>query len=102
MTESGHKPLFVVSDHHAGAEGGGQPPCIDGDTPGTYHSYFENMYGEQSPFVCRRDTGEAVVYSGDAGWAAFPVNGGQVRGLVLSPDEALWLRACLVATSQSS
>jgi hypothetical protein len=89
------RPLFTVSSHHADDDP--PPPSFDGDEPGTYHSYFENAHGEQSVFVCRRETGEALLYSGDAGWAAFPVVGGQVQGLVLSPDEALWVRACLQA-----
>jgi hypothetical protein len=56
---------------------------------------------DQSLFVYRRDTREAVLYSGDAGWAAFPVVQGRAEGLVLSPDEALWLQACLKATGQA-
>ncbi|MBI3466450.1 MAG: hypothetical protein HY000_25840 [Planctomycetes bacterium] len=95
MTESTKAPLFAVSNHHA--LGANQPPSIDGDEPSTYHSYFENMHGDQSLFVYRRDTGEALVYSGDADWAAYPVVNGRAQGLVLSPDEQIWLQACLRA-----
>ncbi len=94
MNQPGRTPLFTVSNHHVSGE---KPPMIDGDEPNTYHSYFENQYGEQSLFVFRRDAKEAKVYSGDAGWTAFPVVDGQVPGLILAPDEAVWLSACLLA-----
>jgi hypothetical protein len=87
--------LFSVSNHHGGD--GNEPPFIDGNEPETYHSYFENAHGDQSLFIFRRKTREAVLYSGDAGWLAFPVIDGQVPGLVLSPDEVLWVAACLQA-----
>ena len=70
---------------------------IDGDDPNTDHSYFENQYGEQSLFVFQRDTRVAKVYSGDAGWTAFLVVDGKVPGLILAPEEAIWLSACLMA-----
>ncbi|GDY10666.1 hypothetical protein LBMAG52_41540 [Planctomycetia bacterium] len=87
--------MFTVSNHHVSGE---EPPRIDGDAPNTYRSYFENRYGEQSLFVCRHDTKKAKVYSGDAGWTAFPVVDGQVLGLILAPEEAVWLKACLMAS----
>ena len=95
MNQPSRTPLFTVSNHHVSGE---EPPQIDGDDPNTYHSYFENRYGEQSLFVCRHDTKEAKVYSGDAGWAAFPVVDGQVPDLILAPEEAIWLSACLMAS----
>ena len=95
MNQPGRMPLFTVSNHHVSGE---EPPQFDGDDPNSYHSYFENRYREQSLFVCRRDTKEAKVYSGDAGWAAFPVVDGQVPGLILAPEEAVWLSACLMAS----
>ena len=95
MNQPSRTPLFTVSNHHVSGE---EPPQIDGNDPHTYHSYFENRYGEQSLFVFRHDTKEAKVYSGDAGWAAFPVVDGQVPGLILAPEEAVWLSACLMAS----
>lgn len=100
MTQTKPFPLFIISNHHALPEGGNPPPRIDGDERDTYHSYFENAVGDQSLFVHRRGTGETLVYSGDAGWTAFPVVEGAAEGLVLSPDEELWLQACLRATGQ--
>jgi len=88
-------PLFTISNHHA--SGAHEPPRIDGDEPNTYHGYFENMHGDQSLFVYHSDTGKAHVYSGDAGWTAFAVVDGKAMGLNLSPDEQLWLLACLKA-----
>ena len=94
MNEPRKTPLFTVSNHHVSGE---EPPSINGDEPNTYHSYFENRFGEQSIFVYRHDTNEAIVYYGDAGWAAFPVVDGKVPDLILSPDEAIWVSACLRA-----
>ena len=96
MNQPDKTPLFAISNHHA--LGANKPPWIDGDESDTYHSYFENSHGDQSLFVYRRNTGEALVYCGDADWIAFPVVEGKVPGLVLSPDEVLWLRACFQAT----
>lgn len=87
--------MFTVLNHHVSGE---EPPQIDGDDSNTYHSYFENRHGEQSLFVCRHGTKEAKFYSGDAGWAAFPVVDGQVPDLILAPEEAIWLSACLMAS----
>ena len=95
MSQPNDAPLFSVSNHHPG--GTNESPNIDGDNPNAYHSYFENMHGEQSLFVFRRDKKEAVLYCGDAGWQAFPVRDGIAQGLILSPDEETWLLACLKA-----
>ncbi len=95
MNQSKAKPLFSVSNHHT--DKCGKPPSVDGDEPNTYHGYFENRYGEQSIFVHKRATGEAVVFCGDAGWTAYRVVNGQVEGLVLAPEERIWLQACLKA-----
>ena len=95
MHDTNRPVLFSVSNHHTGAN---TPPIINGDEPNTYHSYFENRFGEQSLFVYRRDITKAVIYSGDAGWAASPVVDGVVSGLILSNDELLWLSACLAAS----
>lgn len=95
MNQPSRTPLFTVSNHHVSGE---EPPRIDGDDPNSYHSYFENRYGEQSLFVCRHGTQEAKVYSGDAGWTAFLVVDGKVPGLILAPEEAVWLSACLMAS----
>ena len=95
MTQPQRPLLFTVSNHHASPAH--EPPSIDGDEPNRYHSYFENSHGEQSLFAYRYDTQEALVYSGDAGWAAFPVVNRNVSGLILSPDEQMWVLACLRA-----
>lgn len=90
-------PLFVVSNHHEAAAG--TPPTILGDTPGVYHSYFENTYGEQSLFVYERDTKRATLWCGDAGWQSYSVIDGRVDGLLQSPAEQLWLQACWQAVT---
>lgn len=94
MSKPMNTPLFAISNRHAIADNGKEPPRFDGDEPHTYHSYFENIHGDQSLFVYRRDADEAFIYSGDAGWTAFPVVEGKTQGLVLSPDEEIWLQAC--------
>ena len=84
MTKHNRAPLFMVSNHHT--ENCGEPPTLNGDKPNTYHSYFENSFGEQSIFVYNRDTRQAVLWCGDAGWQQpFPVVNGLTEGLTLSP-----------------
>ncbi len=95
MKKHDHKPLFTVSNHHTPQCG--QPPALSGDEPNTYNSYFENSWGEQSIFVYNRETGQAVLWCGDAGWQTFPVVNGLVEGLILSSEEQIWLQACLDA-----
>jgi hypothetical protein len=92
MTEAELEPLFTVSNHHSPEAG--QPPALKGDTPHLYHSYFENMFGEQSIFVYDWQTRQAVLWSGDAGWQPYPVVNGQVPDLKLREEELTWLRAC--------
>src|SRR5437773_1670574 len=79
MIQPKEQSLFTVSNHHA--VGTGQPPSVNGDEANTYHGYFENRYGEQSIFIYRRATGEALLCCGDAEWKAFPVVNGKVQGL---------------------
>jgi hypothetical protein len=100
MIDSGKRPLFTVANHHF--PGTGQPPKVDGDEPNTYHGYFENRYGEQSLFIYRAATGEAVLYCGDADWKAYPVINGEPQGLVLAPEEKIWLRACVQAIGEAT
>lgn len=89
--------LFTVSNHHTAACG--EPPAVDGDAPETYGGYFANEYGEQATYTYDRQTGEATLRMGDAGWHDVRrVTHGQVEGLVLTETEAMWLRACWLAT----
>lgn len=94
------KPLFVVSNHHV--QGCGDPPFIDGDRPATYHSYFENQYGEQALFIYDRKTDVGALRMGDAGWdGEYPVEDGFVD-LILGQDEVLWLVASWAAATHQS
>src|SRR5438128_1626094 len=91
------EPLFKVSNHHTAACG--EPPAVDADAAGTYFGYFTNEYGEQAIYTYDHETGEATVGMGDAGWHdAYRVADGQAEGLVLTKTEAMWLRACWLAT----
>lgn len=100
MTKSERVPLFTVSNHCV--KEACQPPVLNGDDPNTYHSYFENAYGEQSIFVYKRNTGEGVIWCGDADWKPYPVVNGQVEGLILSTEEQIWLQACWQAVRGKS
>ena len=72
---------------------------MDGDAAGTYVGYFANEYGEQAVYTYDHETGEATLQMGDAGWHdAYRVKDGQAEGLLLSKTEAMWLRACWLAT----
>jgi hypothetical protein len=94
-------PLFSVRNHHS-AECG-SPPHIDDRSTSQYLGYFENQHGEQAVFVYDRDTRQAVVYVGDAGWdAPYGVVDGAVPGLVLAETERLWVRACWQAATANA
>ncbi len=93
QTNRSDAPLFQVRNHHSAASG--PPPHIDDLRPNQYLGYFENQYGEQAGFVCDRDSSQAVLYLGDAGWATpHAVVDGGVPDLVLAETERLWVRAC--------
>jgi len=90
------EPIFQVSNHHTPSCG--RPPSVNGDAPGLYHGYFENRFGEQMLFVYDRVKGEGLLHCGDAGWERpHRVAEGRPEGLIMSPEEALWLEACLRA-----
>ncbi len=90
--------LFHVSNHHS-AECG-TPPHIDDRSPSQYLGYFENQYGEQALFVYDRDSSQAILYVGDAGWEMpRTVVDGAVPDLMLSETERLWVRACWQAAT---
>ena len=91
-------PLFAVRNHHS-AECG-TPPRIDDRRSSQYLGYFENQYGEQAMFVYDRDSRQARVYLGDAGWEVpHAVVEGAVPDLILSETERLWVRACWQAAT---
>jgi hypothetical protein len=91
-------PLFQVRNHHTAACGA--PPRIDDLRPSQYLGYFENPYGEQAVFVYDRDSSQAVLYLGDAGWETpHAVIDGAVPELVLSETEQVWVRACWQAAT---
>ncbi len=97
-THQGDAPLFQVHNHHTAASG--TPPSIDDLTPTQYLGYFENQYGEQAVFVYDRNSNQAVLYLGDAGWETpHAVVDGAVPDLVLSEPELLWLHACWQAAT---
>ena len=91
------EPLFKVTNHHT--DSCGEPPAIDGDTPGVYFGYFANQYGEQAIYRYNNATREASVRMGDADWDRVNrVVDGRVEGLVLNEAELAWVRACWLAT----
>ena len=100
MSDNQHPALFRVSNRQK--PGSGEPPFFDGDTRGRYYGYFLNGYGEQLIFEYNRETQQATLWHGDAGWdAPYSVVDGQAGDLVLSEAERLWLRACWAAASES-
>lgn len=94
----GDAPLFQVRNHHS-AECG-IPPHIDAVRTNQYLGYFENQYGEQAVFIYARDSSQAILYLGDAGWEMpHTVVEGAVPDLLLSEIERLWVRACWQAAT---
>jgi hypothetical protein len=98
MAATDREPLFRVSNHHG--PDAGRPPAFDGDVAMRSMSYFENAYGEQSLFVEDVETGECTLWCGDAGWEPHPIRGGQVEELRMTPEETVWVRACLLAVER--
>jgi hypothetical protein len=98
-TTNGCAALVVqVRNHHSAACG--TPPHLDDLRPNQYLGYFENQSGEQAVFVYARDSRQAVLYLGDAGWETpHAVIDGSVPDLVLSEPERQWLRACWQAAT---
>ena len=93
QTNRSDAPLFQVRNHHSATSG--PPPHIDDLRPSHYLGYFENEHGEQAVFVYDRDSNQAVLYLGDAGWeTSHTVVDGAVPAPVLSVVERLWVRAC--------
>lgn len=100
-TDWADTPLFCVRNHHS-AECG-TPPRIDDSSPSQYVGYFENPYGEQAVFIYDRDSRQAMLYLGDAGWEApHAVVDGAVPDLVLSETERLWVRVCWQAATANA
>jgi hypothetical protein len=98
QTNRSDAPLFQLRNHHSAASG--TPPHIDDLCRNQYLGYFENQYGEQAVFVYDRDSSQAVLYLGDAGWQTpHAVIDGIVPDVVLSETERQWLRACWRAAS---
>lgn len=92
-------PLFHVRNKQSAASG--EPPSIDGNTPGRYHAYFENAQGEQLIFVFDREAKTGTLYHGDASWDhPCLVEEGMCPDLVLDDVETLWLRACWLAATE--
>ena len=97
-TDRRDAPLFQVRNHHSATCG--TSPHIDDLRPNQYLGYFENQYGEQAVFVYDRDSNQALVYLGDAGWEIqHAVVNGTAPDLILSQPELLWLRACWQAAT---
>ena len=97
-TNRADTPLVCVRNHHSADCG--VPPCIDDRSPSQYLGYFENQHGEQAVFVYDRDSRQAMVYVGDAGWQMpHTVVEGSIPDLILSEIEQLWVRACWQAAT---
>jgi hypothetical protein len=100
-THRADAPFFTVRNHHP-AECG-TPPRVDDHSLSQYLGYFENQHGEQAIFVYDRDSSQAIVYIGDAGWEApHAVVDGAVPNLVLSETERLWVRVCWRAATANA
>ena len=98
QTNRSDAPLFQVRNHHTADCG--KPSYIDDSRSDQYLGYFENQHREQAVFVYDRDSSQAIVYMGDAGWeTSYTVVDGAVPDLVLSEVERLWVHACWQAAT---
>ncbi len=90
-------PLLTIHNNHTPACG---DPPIASNSETSYVGYFENTFGEQWVFTFDREAKTAYLHGGDIGWnTRMEVRDGVTPGLVLSKDEAAWLRACWSAVS---
>ena len=97
-TNRADTPLFSVRNHHSADCG--IPPHIDERSSSQYFGYFDNQQGEQAVFIYDRDSRQAMLYLGDAGWERpHKVVEGAVPDLTLSETERLWVRACWQAAA---
>src|SRR5712691_6156106 len=97
-TNGGDGLVFQVRNHHSAAAAHHRTSMTS--SPNQYVGYFENQYGEQAVVVYDRDSSQAVLYLGDAGWETpHAVIDGIVPDLVLSETERQWLRACWQAAT---
>jgi hypothetical protein len=93
----------------------GQPPKIVWDDL-KYFSYFEGGCGDQVIYTVEKRDSIPRVYGGDWGWEPCIVHGigipdaairlprvrrifPYVHGLILGPEESIWLRACWAASA---
>ncbi len=84
---------FVFLADNAHLECCGQPPRLTrgGDK---FHSYFENVFGEQLVFQFDFDEGRGRLWSGDAGWGT-PIEITETEFPVfIGKEERAWLIAC--------
>jgi hypothetical protein len=87
------KPLLRILNRHS-AECGAPPHVTDAD-PNVYIGYFENPFGEQWVFTFNKKTRQGELRGGDVDWTrVYSVVNGTVAGLVLGPEETVWLLAC--------
>lgn len=92
-------PLLVVMNWHSADCG---PPVTD-NARDSYVGYFRSDCNDQLLFQYHRESGEATVRTGDAGWERkYVVKRGRAIGLVLGYQERMWLRACWEAATAFS
>ena len=117
--------FFKKSNHHS--DGCGKPPMIEDKTDESglvsmsacgledisYTGYFENEHGEQSVILYDRKAKKGVLVAGDMDWdnamgfsqlesiKNIPMGGHSFCNMVLGPDEALWLGACLLTIKRN-
>jgi hypothetical protein len=98
ITEQEMTLVFKARNIHA--EACGQPPRVINETPGQYVGYFEGDCGDQWVFAYDRESKRGTLRGGDADWSEIhEVVDGVALGLILSPPEATWLRACWAAAT---
>ena len=85
--------VLVVYNRHDASRG--QPPALVASRPFTYHSYFENEFGEQAVFIFDYKRDEGKLYTGDGKWTkSVRIVDGETPDFVLTDGERHWLKAC--------
>ena len=103
MIEKKHKGERLLEIDNLSSAGCGPPPSLD--AADKYVGYLEGGCGDQWAFIGDRQTGEAVIRGGDAGWPTeYKVSTGRPcpTNLVLGAEEKQWVIACFMAMSNAS
>ena len=95
-------PVPILTLYHQHTPAGGTPPAFSNESADLCVGYFANRYGEQWIFTFDCATAVSSLRGGVVNWRIeHVVRDRRVVGLILNPEDAVWLQACWSAASLS-